>query len=333
VLLGLGLQPGTVQAEESVVFVGWGGSIQAAQRKIFFDAFEKETGIKVIDLPDANLAKVKAMVESGDVQWDVVQCLGMWIPQGAKENLWEPLDYGVIDASNVPDGLKGEYGLGNSTYGMILAYNTELLGDHRPTSWKDLWDVDGMPGPRGMFDQPRYMLETALMADGVPMDKIYPLDVDRAFAKLDQIKDKVAVWWSQWPQVPILLASGEIEMSLISHTRILNIVKEENVPLAINWNQALMTVDYLAVPRGAKNAENAMKLIDWLTRADLQAELAKESGIGPSNVAALDELTDAEKENLPSYHYKKGEVLLFDNQWWADNVDQMSERWNAWKLK
>src|SRR4051812_10996103 len=81
---------------KTVVFAGWGGSIQAAQRKILFDSFEKETGIKVIDVPDVQLPKIKAMVETGDTQWDVVQALGMWIPQGAQANLWEPLDFDVV---------------------------------------------------------------------------------------------------------------------------------------------------------------------------------------------------------------------------------------------
>lgn len=321
-------------AEETVVFAGWGGSIQAAQRKIFFDAFEKETGIRVIDVPDVSLAKVKAMVESGDVQWDVTQALGMWIPLGAADNLWEKIDYDIVQTSEVPEEFRGEYGIGNSAYGQVLAYNAEALGAaNTPHSWADFWNIDGKPGARGLQDAPRYTLEFALMADGVAPADLYPLDVDRAFASLDKIKDKVSVWWKQFPQVPILLASGELDMSNTSHTRIRNIVAEENVPLEVVWNQALITVDWLGVPRGAKNSENAMKLINFMTRADLQARLAKETGIGPVNNAALKELTPEERLGLPSYHYQQGEMALFDNAWWAENNDKMIERWDAWKLK
>ena len=119
------------------------------------------------------------------------------------------------------------------------------------------------------------------MADGVAPKDLYPLDVDRAFASLDKIKNKVSVWWKQFPQVPILLASGEIDMSNTSHTRIRDIVAAEKVPLKVVWNQGLITMDWLSVPRGAKNAKNAMKLINFMTRADLQATFAKETGIGP----------------------------------------------------
>ena len=102
------------QAQERVVFAGWGGSIQAAQRKIYFDAFEKETGIKVIDVPDVNLPKIKAMVDSGDVQWDVTQALGLWIPLGTADKLWEKLDYKVVKADAVAAEFRSEYGIGNS---------------------------------------------------------------------------------------------------------------------------------------------------------------------------------------------------------------------------
>lgn len=328
------LSAASVAAQETVVFSGWGGSIQKAQREIFFDSFEKETGIKVIDVPDVNLAKIKAMVESGDVQWDVVQPLGMWVSQGDKEGLWEELDYNVIDASDVPAVMVHPTAIGNSAFGMILAYNRDAFQPGKePKSWADFWNVKDFPGRRGMHDAPRYTLETALLADGVSADKLYPIDADRAFAKLDQIKPHINVWWKKWPQVPLLLASQEIVMSFISHTRILSIIKEENVPLAIQWNQSLMTVDFLAVPKGTKHKAAAMKLINWMTKAKLQADLAKKTAIGPANSKAFDYVDDATKENLPSYHYQKGESIAFGNAWWAENRSAMIERWNEWKLK
>lgn len=325
---------GAMAQDRTVVFAGWGGTIQAAQRRVYFDAFTKETGIRVVEVPDVNLAKIKAMVNSGDVQWDVVQTLGLWIPLGTADNLWTKLDYTAINTVGVPPALRSEFGIGNSAYGQVLAYNSKATGDAgAPKNWADFWDVNGKPGRRAMQDTPRYTLEYALLADGVAPKDLYPLDINRAFAKLDKIKSSVAVWWKQAPQVPILLASGEINMTTTSHTRIRDIVASENVPLKVVWNQGLMTVDWLAVPRGAKRTENAMKLIAFMTRADLQAKLAKESGIGPTNLGALNLLTEKEREQLPSYYYQQGQMALFDNAWWAKNNDQMMERWDAWKLK
>lgn len=318
---------------KTVVFAGWGGSIERAQRQVFFDTFEKETGIKVIDVPDVQLPKLKAMVDTGNMQWDVVQALGMWIPQGEKDNLWEKLDFSVIKKQGVPPSLVDDYSLGSSTYGMVLAYNTKAVKGNVPISWRSLWDIKGHPGARGMFDGPRYTLEAALLADGVPPNKLYPLDVDRAFKSLDKIKNQVAVWWKQWPQVPVLLASQELTMSLTSNTRINSVKKTEGAPVDLSWNQSLMTVDFLAVPRHAKNRENAMKLIQWMNDPKRQAELAKVTGIGPGNADALQYLTDEEKADLASYHYQKGEMVLFNNAWWAENEQAMTQRWDQWKLQ
>ncbi|PWE53711.1 polyamine ABC transporter substrate-binding protein [Metarhizobium album] len=321
-------------AQETVVFAGFGGSIMAAQRKVYFDAFEKETGIKVIDVPDSGLPKIKAMVNSGNVQWDVANTLGMYVHQGIKENLWEKLDQKVVGAAGIPKELRNDYGIGNAAYGQILAYNTKLSGGvNAPKTWADFWNVSGKAGPRGLFDGPRYILEFALMADGVAPKDLYPLDVDRAFASLDKIKSKVSIWWKQWPQVPILLSSGEINMSNMSNARIQDIVATEKVPLEIVWNQGLMTVDWLVVPRGAKNPANAMKLIAFMSRPDLQAKFAQATNIGPVNADSISLMSAEEQQKLPSVHYKNGEMGLVDDAWWAENSDKMIQRWDSWKLK
>jgi putative spermidine/putrescine transport system substrate-binding protein len=323
-----------ISDDKVVVFAGWGGNIASGQRKVFFDPFEKATGIRVIDVPGVELSKIKAMVEGKKVEWDVAQALAMWIPQGEKENLWEPLDYSMINKTGVPDSLVEKYALGYATFGMVLAYNSKAFPPGKgPKSWKDFWDVEHFPGMRGMLDEPRYNFEFALFAAGASIDQIYPINMDKAFASLDKIKPHIHVWWKQWPQVPILLTSMEILMSPTSNTRILDVQKKEGAPLEIVWNQSLMTVDYLAVPQGAPHKENAMKLIDWMTKAKLQAEYAKDTGIGPSNSLAMEGLSQAEKEQLASYHYQKGESILVNTPWWGANGQKAVEAWTSWKLK
>jgi putative spermidine/putrescine transport system substrate-binding protein len=320
--------------EEVVVFAGWGGNIQGGERKVFFDSFEKATGIKVIDIPGVELSKIKAMVDSKNVEWDVAQALGMWVPQGEREDLWEPLDYSVIDKTGIPDALVEKYGVAISTFGQVLAYNTKAFAPGKePKSWADFWDVERFPGKRGMLDEPRYNFEFALFAAGASPDQIYPIDMEKTFASLDRIKPHIHVWWKQWPQVPILLTSREIVMSPTSNTRIVDVRKTEGAPLEIVWNKSLMTVDYLSVPRGAPHKENAMKLINWMANAKLQAAYARTMGIGPSNVLAMDQLTQTEREELASYHYQKGEMVLVNSAWWAANGEKAVEAWTKWKLK
>jgi putative spermidine/putrescine transport system substrate-binding protein len=324
---------GAVRAE-TLVFAGWGGSIQQAQRTVYLDSFEKATGIKVIDVAGVSLAKIKAMVEAKNVEWDVVQSVGMWIKPGAAAGYWEELDYKTIDRTGVPDFLVLPHALGNTMYGMILAYNTKAFPPGKePKSWSDYWNVKDFPGRRGMHDAPRYTMDVAMLAAGAPRDKIYPLDIDNAFASLDKIKGSVNVWWKQWPQAPQLLASQEIVMTLTSHTRIYDLQQTEKAPVAITWRDGLLTVDNLSVIKGTKNKEAAMKLVNWMNKPELQAEFARKTAIGPANQNALALLDDAVKERLPTYHYAKGEMVAVDTDWWAANLDKLEERWNTWKLK
>jgi putative spermidine/putrescine transport system substrate-binding protein len=318
-----------------VVFAGWGGTWQKAERTFYFDSFEKATGIKVIDVPDVNLTKIKTMVDANNVEWDVVQGLGMWMPQKASSGeLWEQLDYSTVAPDGVPKDLIDPHGVGVATFAMILAYNTNAYPPGKqPTSWADFWDLKKFPGKRGTLNQPRYSLEMPLMADGVPMDKIYPIDVDRSLKKWDAIKNDT-LFWEQWPQAPSLLASGEISMSLSSQARILGLLQtEKSAPVAMIWKGGIMTTDFLAVPKGSKHKANALKLIAWMLDAKRQAAYATDTGVGPSNIKALNLLDQKTKELLPSYHYQKGELVAVDNAWWAANLDKVTERWSQWKLK
>jgi putative spermidine/putrescine transport system substrate-binding protein len=331
-IIALSMMRGAVA--ESVVFAGWGGSIQQAQREVYFDSFEKATGIKVIDVAGVSLPKIKAMVETKNVEWDVVQALGMWSKPGQAAGYWEDLDYGTIDKSGVPEFLVRPQALGNTMYGMVLAYNANGFPEGKaPKSWQDYWNLESFPGRRGMLDAPRYTLEVALLAAGSPKDELYPLDVDKAFASLDKIKSKVDVWWKQWPQAPQLLASQEIVMTLTSHTRIHDLQQKEKAPVAVSWSNSLLTVDNLSVIKGCKNRDAAMKLVNWMTRPDLQAEFARKTAIGPVSQIALASLDEQVKRSLPTYHYDKGDMVAVDNDWWAAHLEKMEERWNSWKLK
>jgi putative spermidine/putrescine transport system substrate-binding protein len=323
------------QAQETIVFAGWGGSWQAAERTHFFESFEKATGIKVIDVPGVNLAKIKAMVGAKNVEWDVVHAIGMWVPDRADgEDLWEALDYNKIDTDGVPKELLRKNGVPIATFAQILAYNTKAFPEGKqPKSWADFFDTKKFPGKRGFLNQPRYAIDAALMAAGEPKEKLYPLNVDAALKTWDPIKKDV-LWWEQWPQSPSLLASGELAMSLSSQARIIGLKQsEKTAPVDFTWNQGIMTVDYLAVPKGTKHKEAAFKLVSWMLDAKRQAEYAKATTVGPSNSKSLALLDDATKEQLPSFHYLKGELLRFDDEWWSKELGPLTERWNKWKLQ
>ena len=60
------------RAAGQLVFAGFGGAYQTGQQKALFEPFEKETGIKIVQTTGVDLAKLRAQVQSGDVEWDFV---------------------------------------------------------------------------------------------------------------------------------------------------------------------------------------------------------------------------------------------------------------------
>ncbi len=321
-------------ADNVIVFATWGGAIMTSERKIYFNDFEKETGIKVVDVPDPNLAKLKTMAETGNAEWDLVQADEKWLPQMvAGGSLWEPVDYSVVP-DGIPDALKNKYGVGVQTFGITLGYNTNSFPTGKgPATWADLFDLKKFPGKRGMCGTPQYTLEVALMSDGVPKEKLYPLDVDRALKRLDQIKDQI-VWWDKWPQEANLLASGEFVASMTSDASVQKLMAQDaSTPIHQVWSApGIMTSDFLAIPRGAKHKTNAEKLMAYMLDAKRQAAYAKLSHIGPSNSRAMEELDAETRDGLATQYLMKGEMVPIGAAYWAQNAVALNERFSAWKL-
>src|ERR1035437_10116667 len=207
--------PASVLAQSRQIVVAEpGGPYSGAYRKAFFDPFEKATGIRVVSVvrEAQPVAQFTAMVETKNYIWDVTTlALGSDIPILEARGLLEPIGLKAAEFPGMMPGSVRENWLGVDVYSTVIGYRSDKFGTNRPQNWADFWDVKKFPGRRGMRSNPLDTLEEALMADGVPIDKLYPLDVDRAFRSLDKIKPQVA-WWTSGAQSAQLIQSGEVDM-------------------------------------------------------------------------------------------------------------------------
>ena len=188
--------PAFAQAEPAkpaqIVVNHSGGSMGSAMRKAFFNGYEKKYGIRVVETSPADFGKLRAMVDRGNVEWDVTEIGGQDAIRAVKLGLVEKIDDKIVDRSKYPEKVRTPYVFASSVYTTIIGYRTDVFKDgSQPKSWADWWDVKKFPGARTMRNHPTDNLEFALIADGVPTDKLYPIDFDRAFKKLDQIKPHV----------------------------------------------------------------------------------------------------------------------------------------------
>lgn len=320
---------GAKAQNKEIVFVGFGGAYQEGQTKAFFEPFERETGIKIIQTTGVELAKLKAQVQARNVEWDLITLPDRLRYTAIQDGLLSRIDYSRFDKSDLLPETVSEYACGGITFAAQLTYSTEAFPPGgAPVSWADAWNTQRFPGKRGMYAAPTYTLEFALLADGVPKDKLYPLDVTRALKSLDKIK-RDAVWWTQFPQVEQMLLSREIVLS--PWTRAISLILAGK-PLGISYDGAAISYEGWVIPAGSKNYDAAMKFIAFAIQPQRQADLIKHIAYGPTNRKAFPLIDPKVAALLPSNpdNFKKG--FVFSGDWWGPNLTKVTEQFNEWRL-
>ena len=204
-------------------------------------------------------------------------------------------------------------------------------GADHPKSWADFWDVKRFPGPRTLQDSPGSNMEFALLAAGKKSDGLYPLDPDQAFKKLDEIRPSIKKYWDTGALAPQLLADKEVFLGSVYSGRIKHL-QDQGIPVEIEWNQGLLNLDYWTIVKGAKNFNNAIKLIGYMLDPARQAKFAKLIPYGPVNKEALPLISPEVARQLPSYAENKKRMILYNSEWWGPHREELNERWQQWKL-
>jgi len=325
----LGMSRALAADGATLTVVSYGGAYQDAQAKAFFNPFAAAHGGVVIkqDSPTSN-AKLKAMVEAGNVTWDIVlvdDSFGL----DADASWLEPIDYTVIDKASFLPGYAGTYRIGADVEATVLAYRADKFPTDGPNSFADFFDTAKFPGKRGAWKfAPGGIFEAALIADGVPVDKLYPLDVDRALKKLTTIKDSL-VWWETGAQGDQLLASGEVSMELLWIARALH--SGETAPVKIGWGQWTTQNGFWVVPKGTKNKTLAMEALKYFASEKAQIDFTKYMAYGPTNKNAVGKEDPRYKANLPTSHLDT--KITIDSAWWNTNQAAVDAKFQEWLLQ
>ncbi len=324
------LNAGAAHADGSMVFTSWGGTTQDAQKKAWAEPFESTAGVTVKQDGPTDYGKLKAMVDSGNVGWDVVDVEGDFAVAAAKAGLLEPIDFSVVRKDDLDPRFVTDHSVGSFYYSFVLGFNKDALGGKEPKGWADLFDTTNFPGKRTFYKwSAPGVLEIALLADGVAPDKLYPLDLERAFKKLDTIKSDI-VWWSGGAQSQQLLASGEAPIGMFWNGRIFAI-QADNPNVGLSWNQNLTAADVLVVPKGAKNKDLAMKFLAEATGAKAQADMASLTNYAPTNVKSAALMDPKVAATLPD-KFTTTQINL-DMSYWAEHRDEIAKRWYDWQVK
>jgi putative spermidine/putrescine transport system substrate-binding protein len=341
----------TASATELVV-VSWGGAYTESQQKAYHEPYmANNPGITIIndDSGSGALAKLRAMKEAGNVTWDLVDMTGSAAMTACEEGLADEIDHDAVLA-NAPDGTPASADFGDLiispcfipqiVYSTTFGYRTDKVGDNPPTSINDVFDLEKYPGKRSLEKRAVNNMEWALLADGVPSDEVYDVlstdaGVKRAFAKLDTIKDSV-VWWEKGAQTPQLLADGEIVMGSTYNGRLFSLIVEEKQPVAMMWDWQVYDLDGWVVPKGTKNKAEVMKYLKFATDTQRLADQSKYISYGPARASSAPlvgkhaALGIDMGPHMPTAPANAKNTLLYNIEFWADNNDDLNEKFYAW---
>jgi putative spermidine/putrescine transport system substrate-binding protein len=309
-------------------FVSFGGAYQDAQTKAMVDPFiAANPGVSVSQDGPTDYAKISQMVASGNVTWDVVDT-DPFFPIGTCGTESEPLDFNVIDTTNIIQELISDCSVPSMTYAYVLIYNKDKFGDNPPQNWADFFDTAKFPGKRAIQNAAQGGgYEVALLADGVEPASLYPLDYDRAFKKLESIGDDL-IYWETGAQSQEMMENNEVDLILAWNGRAYNAALN-GAPIAPMWNQNIVVYDVFMIPMGAPNKDLAMQFINYAIGAEAQGALQSIIPYASINLLAPPVTDDPLlSEYLPTDHIAVGVVQ--DQQWWSENLDEATKRWTAW---
>ncbi|WP_176439526.1 ABC transporter substrate-binding protein [Rhizobium esperanzae] len=315
-------------ASNSVTIATWGGSYGETLAKQVFAPFTSETGIKVNVAP-ADFAKVKAQLMIGNVEWDIYDSFASEGAFGSKKGFWENLDASLFDSSDLAVPLEEQFASWYvNTAGIGWDPKRFEAGKH-PANFAEFFDVNKFPGRRAIRAYAEGTLEAALLGDGVDPKAMYPLDVERALKVLGRIKPSVAAWSTSAQQPITLLQTGEVDFSFTT----LNRVKTTNAPgggapLAFSLDQNTLYTECLAVLKGAPNKENAMKLIAYFLRPEVQARVLEPLGLMPVSKKAAQMASAEARKWLPDLNNPKN--LMTNSAYWAEHNEAVSSRFKEW---
>lgn len=308
-----------------------GGSQIASLRQSYINDFEKLTGIKVVDTSPTDFGKLRAMVESGNITWNITEIGGQDGFRVTQMGLAEPIDEKLIDRTKFLPQAKMSHVFSPSAYSTVMAHRPDAFPKGAPKSWADFWDVVRFPGPRSLRNHPVDNLEAALMADGVEPAKLYPLDVDRAFKKLDQIHKYINVWWTTGQQPAQLLVDKEVVLATGWNGRFYDIIRK-GAPVALEWTGGILKQGSWVVPKGSKDQYWSWKLLAMMCDPKRQAANAEVLGYSGMNTESNDHVAAAIRPLLPLHPENLSKQVWLDQEWWTKNGSEMGERWNKWML-
>jgi len=323
----LALAAATAARAGEVVILSLGGNYQTKQSENWFQPYAAATGTKVTEAAGYNFANLRVMIQTGNVEADIVDLSADSVNALTKEGLLEPIDWDALPESctkGIPADMKKETAFPTIQWAMVMAYNTDTYPDG-PKTWADFWDTEKFPGKRGSVGATRPPTEQAAMALNPDLEHLYPFSIDDAFDKIAQLGDNIT-FSDGYAQVVQFLADGEVDMIVIPNGRMVPLIAD-GAHVAINWNQHLRYPNFFAIPKGAPHKDEAMKFLSWVCAPETLAKLAAPTNYGPINADAYQYIPEDVAKLLPGNPATASLGRVADTTWLGEHRQDIARAW------
>jgi putative spermidine/putrescine transport system substrate-binding protein len=300
------------------------GTFAEAIKKAYVEPFQQKTGIQVTcDERDPTTEMVKAAVDTKNYAFDATLAFS-GIPKEDWPKYFEKLDFSVINKDEIDPHWISDYWVVSDIAAEVLTYNLDATKGVKPTGLADLFDTNKIPGKRCFEDNYATAYAWALMADGVPPDKLMPYDVQRAQKKLATIKDKI-IWFTTGTQIQEYIASGECPIGIAWNGRA-RAAANQGHKVEVLWNPQILTYDRTAILKGSPNKDAAMQFLGFMTAKDVAGDLTKYVPYVPANKSAV--IDPATKDWAPHLDQP---AFIPDYDYWDSTFKEMDAGFQAFK--
>lgn len=344
-------QSATDTKPESLTVASWGGAYTQSQERAYFKPFEDETGIEIkIISHKGRFEPLEKSAGDGAPGWDIVDLDLATLERGCKSGVLEKIELTALAAAEggepaTTDFLPGslhDCGVPSVAWSSTIVFDKRAFKKKKPESASDFFDVKRFPGKRALPDNPKYVFELALMADGEEPDNVYKSlegddGIKRVFKRLDAIRDHI-VWWNSAHEPLVRLAKQEATMALAFNGRVFSAIVAENKPFGIVWDAQIFDLDFWAIPKRTANKTSSMEFIAFATRPERLARQASWYPYGPVRKSALSligkhPVIDVDMATyIPTSQSNFKRALRMDSRWWSEHAERMQDHFMVWKI-
>ena len=316
----------TITSRE-VVLAGFGGETYQIRDEQTFQPFTALSGARVVQAP-WDYGRFLQMVTAPNPEWDMIDFDGYSVAALVKDGTPPAKLADWVRRCDLVDVAYRDYAGGSYAYSVVLGWSTALPA--APTGWADFFDTAKFPGKRA-FPKSIYAgtAEIALLADGVPKGKMYPLDLDRAFAKLDTIKNDL-IFYDSYAQGQQYMAQGSAALIATANSRMIQL---KNTGRPVDWtyqDAVLYPWGGFPITQKSQHMDAANALIDYQSTPEVQAMVARKLFLGPTVSAAFAQLTEQELALQPSAPANVAKQLTVDVAALAAQDTDYVKRFTAW---